>query len=121
MNATPMALRWLTFNQCLAPAVYYKKCTYTLTIHTRPFCIYRYIRTCTSVCIHAVVIVVSNLRSWPVHSAMKRERVIANAALTLASGGKFKALLAWPTLSFSWAIVGGERAESQCVLTTTLH
>ena len=54
---------------------------------------------------------------------MKRERVIANAALTLASGGKLKALLAWrcqPFL-FSWAIVGGERVESQCVLTTILR
>ena len=62
--------------------------------------IYTYTRTCNSVSIHAVVIVVSDLRSWPAHSALKRERVIANAALTLASGGKFKALLAWPTLSF---------------------
>ena len=53
---------------------------------------YIYIHTySTSACIHVV-----SKRSWPAHSAMKRERVIANAALTPASGGKLKALLGQP-------------------------
>ena len=48
---------------------------------------------------------------------MKRERVIANAALTPASGGKLKALLGQPfEILFSWAIGWGTRSE-QCVLT----
>ena len=116
MNATPMAPWWLTFNQCFSESsgCMLQNFTYAHTIHTRPFCIYIYIHiyTCTSVRIHAVVIVVSNLQSFPVHSAMKRERVIANAALWPAAG-KFKALLAWPTPSFPGPLCVGNALRAQ--------
>ena len=83
------------------------------TMHTSPkaflyMCIIYIYTYSTSACIHVV-----SKRSWPAHSAMKRERVVANAALTLASGGKLKALLGQPfEILFSWAIVGGEHAQS---------
>ena len=54
---------------------------------------------------------------------MKRERVIANAALTLASGGKFKALLGQPfeILFFSGHCGWGTRSEPVCAHTKFMY